>query len=341
MTEPTTPLQPRDALELQLQRIWEDLLDHRPIGVDADFFSIGGDSIQAMTLMARIVQETGLRLPMSGLMQATTIEKLAVALRQSSDAKSWSPLVPLQVRAGLPALYCVHPVGGNVLCYLQLARELAGDLSLYGLQSPGIDGLREPAATVNEMVQEYLAAIKKLQPQGPYLLCGWSFGGIIAYQMARELRAAGDEVRMLALIDSGHLYSFAVMLTFFRGDSRDMWSRLNSSDDEQITFFREHTAQAQLIPPNADDALAQQIYRTVIANMRALMDFHLKPYEGEIVLFRARDKYIHTRHTPEDEWRRLCETVTVVPTAGNHLSVIHEPHVAELAAHIREQLAAR
>jgi thioesterase domain-containing protein len=156
--------------------------------------------------------------------------------------------------------------------------------------------------------------------------------------MAVQLQEHDEEVALLAMFDAGHFYAFAVMLTFFKQDSQDMWSRLASPVDEQIAFFREKTARAQLIPPQADQQMARNIYRVVVANMRALYQYHPRPYRGKIVLFRARDKYIESRHDPAEEWKRLAREVEVIATGGDHLSLVHEPFVDELAGHLQQVL---
>jgi len=332
---------PRDALELRLQRIWEELLKQSPIGVDADFFSIGGDSMTALALMARVVQETGYQLPAAGIVQASTIAKLAVALRTASPRDRNDPIVPLHAASDLPRFYCVHPVGGSALCYLRLARELQDSVAFFGVQSPTIESNAPPVCKIDEMADDYVAAIRKVQPHGPYLLGGWSYGGIIAYEIARKLKAAGEPIGLLALIDSGQVYSFAVLLTMLRGHGVDLLSRLSAPSAEQLELFRVQTEPAKLVPAGADDAMARRIYENLIACMRGLLDFHLKPYDGEAVLFRAREPYVRKRRDPEEEWRELCSTLTVVPTGGNHLTVIHEPNVQELASHIRDALVER
>lgn len=341
MNETIGHIPPRDALELRLQRIWEELLKQSPIGVDADFFSIGGDSMTALTLMARVVQETGYQLPAAGIVQASTIAKLAVALRTASPQDRNDPIVPLQAAPGLPRFFCVHPVGGSALCYLRLARELRDVVAFHGVQSPTIESNAAPVCKIDVMAADYVAAIRRTQPHGPYLLGGWSYGGIIAYEIARELKAAGESVGLLALIDSGQVYSFAVLLTMLRGHGVDLLSRLSAPSAEQLQLFREQTAPARLVPAGADDAMALRIYENLIACMRGLLDYHLKPYDGEAVLFRAREPYVRKRRDPEDEWRELCSTLSVIPTAGNHLTVIHDPNVQELASHIRDALAER
>jgi thioesterase domain-containing protein/aryl carrier-like protein len=334
----TMTILPRDALELQLQRIWEELLDQRPISIDANFFELGGDSLTAMTLLARIVQETGYTVPASGIMQAPTIEQLAKLLRQQADARRWSPLVRLKSGESGRPLFLVHPLGGNVLCYLQLARRLRSARPVYAFQSRGIDGEQPPSERIEEMASDYIDALRQVQPQGPYLLGGWSLGGIIAYEMAQQIHRAGESVELLVFFDAGHLYAFAVMLTFFKKDTQDMWSRLASPEDDQIAFFREHTKEAQLIPQQADSEMARRIYRVVVANMRALFNYHSQPYPGKVTLFRAQEKYIETPHDPEQEWRRLAREVEVIPSPGNHLTLVHEPHVDTLAQRLDELL---
>ncbi len=338
MSDLGSMVEPRDALELQLQRIWEEVLDQRPISVTANFFDIGGDSLSAMTLIARIAQETGLNLPSSGIMQAPTIERLAVLLRNGLADRRWSPLVELSPGGSGRPLFLIHPLGGNVLCYMQLARRLKGICPIYGLQSRGIDGREQPSERIEEMAGEYLRCLRQVQSEGPYRLAGWSLGGMIAYEMAVQLQDQGQNVELLALLDAGHLYAFAVMLTFFKHDTQDMWSRLASPEDEQIAFFRAQTARAQLIPPQADQEMARHIYRVVVANMKALYHYHPRSYPGKIVLFRAREKYIDTRHDPVDEWKRLVPEVELVLTGGDHLSLVHEPYVDELAQHVRRVL---
>ncbi|GIW92285.1 MAG: hypothetical protein KatS3mg110_0326 [Pirellulaceae bacterium] len=331
-------MEPRDALEWQLQRIWEDVLDRRPISITDNFFDVGGDSLSAMTLLARIAHETGLTLPPAGIMQAPTIEQLANVLRGGLAQTDWNPVVPLSPTGTAPPLFLVHPLGGSVLCYMRLVQRLQKTRPIYGLQSRGIDGRDEPSERIEQMAGEYVQAMRRVRPRGPYLLAGWSLGGIIAYEMAVQLQEQGDDVSLLAMFDAGHLYAFAVMLTFFKQDSQDMWSRLAAPEDEQIAFFREKTARAQLIPPQADQQTARNIYRVVVANMRALYQYHPRPYRGKVVLFRAREKYIESRHDPAEEWKRLATEVEVIPTGGDHLSLVHEPFVDELAGHLQRVL---
>ena len=322
---------PRDALELQLTYIWEDLLEQRPIGVDEDFFQLGGDSLLAMSLLARIVQETGYTLPAGGIFQAPTIEKLARLLRLDSDPDEWSPLVPIQTEGSKLPFFCIHPGGGNVLCYLQLSRRLGPGRPFYGLQCPGVDGIRPPAATAEEMAEGYVAAIRRVQPHGPYAIGGWSVGGVLAYEMAQRLRASGQEVRLLAIIDSGILYACAILTALFPKGQPGMLDMLRLSSAEQLADFRRLSAPARLIPDDADERLARQIYSLFASNMRAVLNYRAAPYEGKITLFQAAEAIVKPRFEPSREWPRLCDDVELHVVPGNHLTVVREPHVGKLA----------
>ncbi len=344
--EPTSPNQAerciaaRDALELQLTHIWEDLLGHHPIGVDEDFFRLGGDSLMAMSLMAQIVQRTGLTLPAAGIVRAPTIEKLARVLREDSNPASWSPLVPLQTGGAELPFFCIHPGGGNVLCYLQLSRRLGDKRPFYGIQCPGVDGIREPLTTIEAMAEEYVAAMRRVQPKGPYAVGGWSVGGVVAYEVAQQLRASGDEVRLLAIIDSGVLYACAILTALFPKGDMGMLDMLRMSSVDQLSEFRRRSAPARLIPDDADERLALRIFRLFTSNMHAVLNYRARPYEGKLTLLQAGEGIVKKRFEPSAEWSRLADDVELHFVPGNHLTLIQEPHVDELARRLDQCLEA-
>jgi thioesterase domain-containing protein/aryl carrier-like protein len=322
----------RDSLELQLVQIWEDLLACHPIGLNDDFFDLGGDSILAMSLLARIVQQTGRNLPIAGLMRAATIKRLATSLREENGGGAWSPIVPLQTEGSKPAFFCIHPAGGNALCYLQISRLLGKDQPFYGLQAPGIEAGREPLGTIEDMAAEYVEAIRQVQPRGPYQLGGWSCGGVLAYEIAQMLRAAGEEIRLLVIMDSGVLYAFAVMRTGLPESDLGVFDVLRLPVAEQISEFRTRTKAARLVPEEADDDLAERIFHLFVANTKAMISYRPEPYAGKLTLFQASEKFVRTRHEPYHEWSQLCDDVELHKVPGNHLTLVQEPHVHELAA---------
>jgi thioesterase domain-containing protein len=194
-----------------------------------------------------------------------------------------------------------------------------------------VDGIRQPAATAEEMAEEYVAAIRRVQPQGPYAIGGWSVGGVLAYEMAQRLSASGQEVRLLAIIDSGILYACAILTALFPKGELGMLDMLRLSSAEQLAQFRRRSAPARLIPDDADERLARQIYNLFASNMRAVLNYRAEPYEGKITLFQASEAIVKARFEPCREWSRLCDDVELHVVPGNHLTVIREPHVGQLA----------
>ncbi len=195
----------RDEVEARLVAIWEDVLGVRPIGIGDNFFDLGGHSLLAIRLLARVEEAFGRDLPLATLFLGPTIEEVANLIRGEGDraAGARSPLVALQPRGDGRPFFCVHPAGGIAYCFRDLARELGEGRPFLAFQAPGLDGECEPLADLVEMAARYVEAIRAVQPAGPYHLGGWSLGGLVAFEMARQIREAGDEVATLALFDTG------------------------------------------------------------------------------------------------------------------------------------------
>lgn len=193
---------PRDAIELQLSLLWEEILQVSPISITANFFELGGHSLLAVQLMAGIKQRFEQEFPLALLFQEATIERLAIVLRQQTVARFDSPVVALQTAGTHCPLFFAHPGGGSAFCYVTLARHLGQDQPFYGLQTPGLNDDKALYTDVQQLAAHYVQEIRLVQPEGPYHLGGWCVGGIIAYEMARQLQQAGQEVALLALLDS-------------------------------------------------------------------------------------------------------------------------------------------
>ena len=171
----------RDEVERKLVRIWEELLGVRPIGVKDNFFDLGGHSLLATRLIARIEKTVG-SVSLSSLFQSPTIESLAQELRQKKKAKEDSALVLFETESRPPLF--LHGAS------FELSRYLGDDQPCYGIRPHGQDGRKAPD-TVEDMAADYLKQIRGVQPQGPYLIGGFSFGGLVAYEMAQQLRQSG------------------------------------------------------------------------------------------------------------------------------------------------------
>ena len=204
---------PRTASEKTIATIWEECLELNEVDVKSNFFEIGGHSLVAVRVMSLLEKETGKRLPLSALMIYPTIEKLANFIDQKDikeeKKETWQSLVPIKPEGNKTPLYVVHGAGHNVLFFNSLAKNLDDDQPVYGLQAQGLNGVDKPYDKIEDMAAHYVSEIIQTNPEGPYALSGYSFGGIVAYEMARLLRAQNKEVTTLALFDT---YVFSAVL---------------------------------------------------------------------------------------------------------------------------------
>nr|WP_304984929.1 non-ribosomal peptide synthetase [Corallococcus sp. CA047B] len=318
---PATVIAPRDALERELVELWEALLGRRPIGVTQPFFDLGGHSLLAAKLMARIRERLHRELPLAALFQAPTVEQLARLLRQAPTA--FSPLVPIQPHGTQRPFFCVHPVGGNVLAYAELAKQLGPDQPFHGLQSQGLDGTRPPLDTVEAMAALYVDALRAVQPRGPYRLGGWSMGGVVAYEMARQLQARGEAVELLALIDPS--------------PAKDDRVPFDVGDAGQVASLFE-LDQGQLAAPEAEGPQGRTLLQVFTHNLRALKHYRPGPLTGRVLLLQASEA--PAPEGPGDEgWGALITGPLVRETLpGNHYTLLRAPNVQALAKRLEAAL---
>ncbi|HEY3579593.1 MAG TPA: amino acid adenylation domain-containing protein, partial [Pyrinomonadaceae bacterium] len=344
---------PRDVLELQLTEQWEELLGV-PCGVTDDFFELGGHSLLAVRLMSRIEQTFGRKIPLSALFKAPTIESLSTILRHETDASNWSPLVPIQPHGSARPFFCVHAVSGNVLCYRTLARHLGAQQPFYALQARGLEDGQEPQTDLAAMARDYVAAVRTVQSHGPYLLGGWSVGGLIAYEMARQLQAQGQEVEFLALFDTpapnteeepldeaSSLASFALHLGLSPEQIQAAANAFFAAQmEDPLSFLLEYAKAASVIPHDMSLATFQQQFRVFNANVSAARNYKAANLPANIILFRAAERSPDA--DPTLGWSGSgFEKVAVHHVPGTHLSMMREPHVSVLAEKLSQCLAAR
>ncbi|HEV7377438.1 MAG TPA: amino acid adenylation domain-containing protein, partial [Pyrinomonadaceae bacterium] len=348
---------PRDALEFQLAQIWQEVLNARPIGVLDNFFDRGGHSLLAVRLLARIRQTLDVDLPLSVFFkQQPTIEHLAAHIRRQQSVgarQQFSPLVEIQRGDSEAALFFVHPSGGNVLCYAPVAQHLGEGQSLYGLQAQGLDAPQAALTTVEEMAVSYVEAIRAVQPVGPYLLGGWSMGGLVAFEMAQQLRAQGQEISMLALIDTtvptpDSWMAEADEIDYMVSFARDMglsWKQVQelsiSTDElrrmnprEQLAHALELATAANVLPPDIEPSQFERLYEVFKTNVRAMLNYKPQPLPGRITLFKAEE----TTTEPGDSERGwddfALEGVELLTVPGDHFTMVREPHVRVLAEYL-------
>ena len=265
------------------------------------------------------------------------------------------PVVGIHLSGSQRPFFCVHAVGGSVLCYAGLSRRLGPDQPFYGLQHPGLDGESDLYTCIEEIASDYLAALRAVQPEDPYLLGGWSLGGIIAFEMAQQLEAQGQKVALLALLDASALapeqssaaaiegtalWALAQDLGFGVDDATflsDHLSRL--APDEQLTYILERVRAAHLAPPDVGLAQLRRHLHVLQTNLRARQGYRPQEYPGLITLLRACEQSGVAPQDPTLGWGKLATGgVEVQPVPGNHYTMLREPHVQVLAERLRTVL---
>ena len=358
----------RDSIEYQLRDIWSELLGIHPISIMDNFFELGGHSILAARLMARIKQAFDREFPLAVLFQFQTVAELAVLIReQLPHVEDSSAIVPFQIHGKRIPFFCIHPSGGDVYEYRNLSRYLGTAQPFYGIRMPDPRKHSEEFRTVEGIAAYYLVAIRELQPQGPYQLGGWSAGGLIAYEMAQQLRRQGQEVRLLALIDSYVPVSKrekvwkdqeivddativrALMERYQVTLPQELAER--EKPEAQLVYVCEQLKQRNIAPP--DIRLEQIRFFALVRETigRAVRCYTPQLYNGgSVTLFSAseREDKIQEYYSEElratgqisNGWRKLVQQgVDIHQVPGGHTTLVEEPYAKDLATALAQYLA--
>ena len=359
-----------------MTRLWAKVLKLEQVGIQDSFFELGGDSLLAIQLLEQVNQQFE-QMPLSDLFTAPTVEQFALLIENHRDPHSpdsslaWSPLVPLQPAGNKPPFFCVHPIFGVVLPYYELACHLGTDQPFYGLQPYGLDGLHSPLTSIEEMADRYVTALRTVQPQGPYQLGGWSFGGLVAYEMAQQLHRAGEQVRLLAILDtlapvSSNQISMCDGLKFLLTTvSRSIYPFfldylslisdriLNTSDFSTLIqkiitprlwqSLLEKATISHLLPQKTvlrmlDELTIHRMMRIFYANSGAALKYVPHPYPNAIALFKT-SKLLKKSDDSTLGWNQLVSDVQLNCISGNHLTMLKKPYVQLLAGQLRRYLA--
>ena len=370
---------PTTQVEKLLATIWTDLLEVSEIGINDNFFEAGGHSLLAVRLFAQIEKRFGKSLPLATLFQAPTIAQLAVILErdwQKELKTEWSSLVAINPiespspssrettiakdTGSRPPFFCVHALGGNVLEYFDLAHYLGKAQPFYGLQSAGLDGKNAPHTRVEDMAAHYIKEMRELQPNGPYFIGGRSLGGMIAFEMARQLRAQGEGIGLLALLDT-YPSGYAKLLKD-QNTLRARFDRAASRTKAHLTNLRGLSLQDKCLYLVAKSKFAprkmkSQIWRRIYnsfenlgrplpralqdikeLNSLAVREYVPQVYNGHVTLFWASTDLRASVDFVEG-WRALAGGgIEVHEIPGSHLDIVKEPHVQELAKKLKSCL---
>jgi aspartate racemase len=319
-------------VEEELVKIWEGVLGKKGIGVEENFFELGGHSLLAVRLMHRIEREMGKKLAITALLEAPTVAGLAEVMGRGAErSEEWSSLVAIQPEGWRPPFFCVHGIGGTVLRFYDLARHLGPDQPVYGLQAQGMSGKHPCHSRVEDMAAHYLTEIRRLQPQGPYYIAGLSFGGQVAFEIARQLSTSGEEIVFLALLDS-YLPKpepgvFERLLLAPLRDGRGQLSRKLKSLPQGV---RRRWSNLRL--PRA-------LKNVRAAALRAERQYVAQAYPGRVTLFRASKRDAVYGVDQVKAWETVSlGGVEVYEIPGEHATIMLEPQIRQLAAQMRAWL---
>jgi amino acid adenylation domain-containing protein len=348
---------PIGDVETKLATITASLLKVPRIGRTDSFFDLGGHSLLAASLFSEIERTFGKRLPLAILYRASTIESLAAAIEtQPRNVANWPSLVDIRGGVSKARFFCVHGAGGNILLYRNLARHFGNEFSFYGLQSQGLDGNGAPLTTVEEMAERYLGEIRKVQPQGPYLVGGYCLGGTIAYEIAQRLRCDGHEVALVALLDT---YNFGRMkrpvpFRFVCQKAAFHWGNMRQlplldwpgylSHKMSVARAAEFSSLWRILRglPRIRPAAARfpSLHESVHdVNERAAQLYQPKPYPGRVTVFKPKVNY---DFYPDRQmgWRDLVTgRLEIVELPVNPHAMLAEPYVQSLADRLKEAIS--
>ncbi|MEH2055450.1 MAG: amino acid adenylation domain-containing protein [Nostoc sp.] len=356
-----------DPLQLQLTKIWENVLNINPIGIKDNFFDLGGHSLLAIRLFSQINRIFGENLPTAILFQSPTIEQLTNILRKQGCSTRWSSLIPIQLQGSKLPFFYIHSLYGNLFHSRTLLGNLDLDRPVYGLQAQGLDRKQAPYTRIEDMAAHYIKEIRTIQPQGPYFLGGWCIGGTVAFEMARQLETQGEKVELLALFDcyppqvktGGNIKrSFVEKLkkrfSHFLINGQDIIKRNTShivslEPKQQLMFFVDRVNQ------RLQNFLREIIYKLHLkmqlplpisvldlavrdANIQAERAYIAKDYNGKITLFWAMERPAQEYYLI-DKWKELAAGgIEIYKTPGSHDSIMSLPHVLILSEKLNDCL---
>jgi acyl transferase domain-containing protein/thioesterase domain-containing protein/D-arabinose 1-dehydrogenase-like Zn-dependent alcohol dehydrogenase/acyl carrier protein len=349
-----TYIAPRTEIEEKLVAIWQKFLGIAPIGVEDDFFEFGGDSLLAVQLTTYVRTQLQVELSTQALLNAPTIANLVKLLKHAETQNtpgSDEPKLLVEIKSGNPQhppLVMIHPIGGYVFFYRELAQQLESEQPVYGIQAQGVDGKSTPLDQVEAMATQYIRQLQKYQPTGPYLLGGSSFGGMIAYEMAQQLKQQGEDIGLLVLIDTpgpehmptGHLNEDVEVMAYILevgNGIRISVDELRQMDEQtRWAWFVEKTGGDETESSQMQSQIFMDLFR---ANMQAMFAYQPQPWEGDAIFFRAMEQDAYNAKTPEKAWEPLIRgNLTIYSIPGNHITMNEQPHVKVLADYLQRAI---
>jgi len=351
---------PRTPTEEIMAGLWAELLKLDKVGIHDDFFALGGHSMLAVQMVSQLRKRAAIEIELRNLFSYPALGALAAFVDSNKTASRHPNLVPIRGQGHLTPLFLIHPVGGEVQYAFDLAQHLDADQPVYALAASGLVIGETPRASITEMATVYLEAIRHVQVVGPYTVAGWSLGGMIAYEIAHQLLAAGETVNFVGMIDTG---SSAFL--------RAQWRTKNVAEFDECRAFlswiadqhldvagmRQHPAYDELmvlaeskdidtmlavcqrealLPVHLDIALVKQILAVHVGGAKAAIEYETPATEATVILLTADD---HDVEDPTLGWGDLLgERLHVTRIGGSHMSIVKPPYIEKLAHEISNRI---
>jgi len=347
---------PRTDIEKLVAEIWAEHLGLESVGVYDDFFELGGHSLMAIRVLNQLEKKTGKRLPLATLFEHTTVESMAMMLKMDAKSITWDSLVAIKPHGQKMSLYIVHGAGLNVLFFNTLAKNMDPEQPVYGLQAKGLNGIDEPLEKIEDMAAYYISEIVKQNPKGPYALAGFSFGGIIAYEMAKQLKAMGREVKMLAMFDTyayqsdrydptyKKLFSSARYLTnqllytftlFFEDPKRTIEYKSEAIKRRFIQLYWK----LKYGDKQNQEGFFGYANNIDVKNIQAWEKYIFTPYDGTIELFRAKKRTFYMNDFEHLGWKPFAKKgINIHEIPGEHNYIFAPPNDKEFARILQQCL---
>ena len=349
-----------DLIEKQLVAIWEEVLGVHPIGINDNFFEIGGNSLISIRLLLQIQKRIDSKIILSDIFHALTIRELAFRLNNHEDVHSMSSMVCIQhgtIQSNLPPLFFIHVLGVGMKYCRPIVKYLGLDITVFGLSIELMDNPPEVSSMVEDLAQFYIADVKKTYPVGPYMFIGFSFGGLVAFEMARQLQERGDDIRLVGLIDTIPPTLFKKLDIESRiKEHHEQWkkqgisylvkkvvTRLNNEwflNKQKVThyflskrlWYYEITGRNSLMP------IGLKEFAGWSANKEAAKFYTPQPYSGKITLFKSDQttSEIHYVLDPQLGWGDIAMGgVDIVECHGDHVGMLKDPNVEKVSKSLR------
>ncbi|GAB3718226.1 hypothetical protein GCM10027592_60940 [Spirosoma flavus] len=348
--------QPVTDTEKLIARIWAEGLGMEKVGIDSDFFELGGHSMIAVQVMTQLEKETGRRLPLSTLLTYPTIRKLAQLVQTEEQPTTWKSLVAIRPQGNKVPIYIIHGIGLNLLNFSGLVNYMNPEQPIYGLQARGLDGKEEPLDNMEAIASAYLEEVMQQNPDGPYAIAGYSFGGYVALEMARQLKEMGKEVKLLAMFDTNaqesdsrqDMFSW-IRRKIFRQFPKMLWITKSLFRHPMLTIrYQQHYVERQvkalllatgLQKPPVVEKEFDQLNAIMEKHEIAFYNYKMRPYDGIVDLFKAQMRVYFVDDNKFLGWKKYAlKGVRVHSVPGDHEMMLLPPNDKVFAEALQKAL---